>query len=680
MSSALAWPGAAGALPARAESSTLAFPAASALDFGRDAVTVPEKAGASAVQVLGLSSLGEKHGGSEPGPLASVAANRAAMTANTSAEAPALPAPLALDQGIRPAMLSPGLLLEHPVATRRISSPYGWRANPTGFGRQIHIGQDYPISCGSPVQASESGRVVVASWAGHSGQRVTIDHGHNVQTGYSHNSLLLVSVGEYVVQGQMIALAGTTGNSTGCHVHFEVIINGRWHDPRNYLPLAGGQRRALFASTQFAEDAGSAMRNQSATGTSGQYAGTARRHGSTSTEHPTQPKSSTRYHADPVQPPAASKKKETGAAKPKTQPKKEYGKVGPSPRPAQPAPEPSKTPKPPQKLNTESPKTTPSPSTSPTPVSAEPSAPSAVPTPSDEPAERPSEPTAAPTQETELVGEPSPSTAPTTSPLPSTPPSSVKPPAPDSSEEETGSTDATPTSEPTQAPQPSADSGVEPQKEQEPGGSDSPASEDATDPTARVERTTGVAQPKTVDLQANEPEKKAPVAKALPPAKFTAPRKQTAKEPPAEKPKVEVAVPTAKKQAKAPAQPKAAAPAKPKVAAPVKPKAAAPTKPKVAAPAKPKVAAPVKPKAAAPAKPKASAPVKQVAKAPVATMPKPKPKPKPAIAAPAVQKVAHAPARPKPKATAPAQAEAAAPAKLPQAPAAAAPPASEAKP
>lgn len=150
------------------------------------------------------------------------------------------------------------LQLMHPVKTRRISSPYGWRANPTGAGNQIHIGQDYPISCGSPVYASEDGTVSVSAWAGHSGMRVTIDHGSNVQTGYSHNSKLIAKVGQSVKQGELIALAGTTGNSTGCHVHFEVIIDGRWHDPRNYLPLIPGQRQAMIDSQRLTVNANTA--------------------------------------------------------------------------------------------------------------------------------------------------------------------------------------------------------------------------------------------------------------------------------------------------------------------------------------------------------------------------------------------------------------------------------------
>lgn len=138
--------------------------------------------------------------------------------------------------------------LIHPVSSRHITSPYGWRNNPTGAGTQIHIGQDYAIACGSPVYASADGVVIQSAWAGHSGMRVTLDHGSSVRTGYSHNSRLIARVGDRVKQGQIVALSGTTGNSTGCHVHFEVIINGRWNDPRNFLPPISGQRNAMIDS------------------------------------------------------------------------------------------------------------------------------------------------------------------------------------------------------------------------------------------------------------------------------------------------------------------------------------------------------------------------------------------------------------------------------------------------
>ncbi|MFJ6419154.1 peptidoglycan DD-metalloendopeptidase family protein [Paeniglutamicibacter sp. NPDC091659] len=147
-------------------------------------------------------------------------------------------------RGILPGQLQ----LIHPVTSRNITSPYGWRHNPTGAGTQVHIGQDYAIACGSPVYAAADGTVVQSAWAGHSGMRVTLDHGNSVRTGYSHNSRLIAKVGDQIKQGQIIALSGTTGNSTGCHVHFEVIVNGQWNDPRNFLPGIPGQPNPLFDS------------------------------------------------------------------------------------------------------------------------------------------------------------------------------------------------------------------------------------------------------------------------------------------------------------------------------------------------------------------------------------------------------------------------------------------------
>lgn len=156
-------------------------------------------------------------------------------------------APMNANMGA-PGALPGNLRLIHPVTSRHITSPYGWRNNPTGSGTQVHIGQDYAITCGSPVYATEDGTVIQSAWAGHSGMRVTIDHGNSVRTGYSHNSKLIAKVGDVVKQGQLIALSGTTGNSTGCHVHFEVIINGKWNDPRNFLPVIPGQPNPFINS------------------------------------------------------------------------------------------------------------------------------------------------------------------------------------------------------------------------------------------------------------------------------------------------------------------------------------------------------------------------------------------------------------------------------------------------
>ena len=652
LSSALAWPG---AMPARAESSTAAFSAEFQPLLGRDVVTVPDMSEVAGIELTGLKSGTERLGEFEPGPVAQVAQvaeHRASMTATSSSGVTVPPAPIAASQEIRPAMLRTGLLLEHPVATRQISSAFGWRANPTGAGHQIHIGQDYPIACGSPVRASGTGRVIVAGWAGHSGQRVTIGHWHRVQTGYSHNSLLLVSVGEFVVQGQVIALSGTTGNSTGCHVHFEVIVNGQWQNPSNYLPMAGGQRRAVLAAGPFAVDAGSALRQQSVAGAFGHSSGTSSNHGSADEVRPTRAKHD---HADPVQPPADGNKEKAVAAKPKSQPKKDHSKASPSPRTTQPAPKPSKVPKPPKKLEAERPKAQPTPSPTQIPVPAEPSAPTpSVPT----AVPIQSAPTAAPTPSTGPVEQPSVSASPTAPPtestMPSASPSAVETPAPEKPTKETESSQTPPSAEPTLAPEPSPDSGIEPQQEKETGNPDTSDHEEETEPTAGTEKIIGVAQPKIVDMQAEKDQKAPPVAKELAPAKPAAPEKKSAKKPAAEKTKPAVAD-----------KPKAAVPAKKKAPAPAKPKPAVPAKPKPAV-AKPKPAAPVASVPQPQPKPK--------------LQPKPKPKPKLPVEAPAVQKAAPAPAKPKPKAAVPAPAEAAVPAKVPQPPAGTAPAASEAKP
>lgn len=270
----------------------------------------------------------------------------------------------------------PGALqLMHPVTTRRISSPYGWRANPTGAGNQIHIGQDYPIVCGSPVYASEAGTISVSRWAGHSGMRVTIDHGHNVQTGYSHNSKLLVTVGQRVRQGEVIALSGTTGNSTGCHVHFEVLISGRWHDPRLYLPTNPGQRRALIDSSKLTVDADSAPKGKE---------------NSTSKEDKRQSKDS-------------QKEKNPDVIVPKDD------------TPVVPAPEPEKKPKP---------RTSPTPEPTESESVAPSKSPSASPTTKPEPSKSPSDkPTKKPTPSPSETKEPTPSQQPSESSSPTNRPS-----------------------------------------------------------------------------------------------------------------------------------------------------------------------------------------------------------------------------------------------------------------
>jgi murein DD-endopeptidase MepM/ murein hydrolase activator NlpD len=98
-----------------------------------------------------------------------------------------------------------------------------------------HPGIDIAVPTGTPVHAADAGRVAIAGWVGGYGNYICIQHTSSLSTCYGHNSKLLVSVGQTVRQGQVISAAGSTGHSTGPHVHFEVRINGAVTNPMNYL-------------------------------------------------------------------------------------------------------------------------------------------------------------------------------------------------------------------------------------------------------------------------------------------------------------------------------------------------------------------------------------------------------------------------------------------------------------
>lgn len=110
-----------------------------------------------------------------------------------------------------------------------LTSGFGWR-----WGR-MHEGIDLAVASGTPVVASAAGTVIVAGWLGGYGNLVVVDHGNGVSTAYGHNTSVTVGVGQSVAQGQLIAYSGSTGHSTGPHVHFEVRINGSPVDPMGYL-------------------------------------------------------------------------------------------------------------------------------------------------------------------------------------------------------------------------------------------------------------------------------------------------------------------------------------------------------------------------------------------------------------------------------------------------------------
>lgn len=122
-----------------------------------------------------------------------------------------------------------------PVADTYITSGYGRRADPFGGGGQFHRGIDFDARVGDPVLAVADGVVSYSGVRTGYGNVVEVDHGNGYVTRYAHNSRNTVKVGDLVRAGQEIAKAGSTGRSTGAHVHFEVWENGRLHNPRKFL-------------------------------------------------------------------------------------------------------------------------------------------------------------------------------------------------------------------------------------------------------------------------------------------------------------------------------------------------------------------------------------------------------------------------------------------------------------
>lgn len=116
-----------------------------------------------------------------------------------------------------------------------ITSEFGWRVHPVLGTERFHSGMDFGADYGTPIVAAGPGIVILADWYGGYGNAVIIDHGNGISTLYGHGSELLVQSGQAVTLGQPIATVGSTGLSTGPHLHFEVRQEGEPVDPRNYL-------------------------------------------------------------------------------------------------------------------------------------------------------------------------------------------------------------------------------------------------------------------------------------------------------------------------------------------------------------------------------------------------------------------------------------------------------------
>ncbi len=222
-------------------------------------------AAATVTGLIAMTVLSAAH--ADPGPL--TAARERPAAAKTAAEQPAVTADtgasLAFD---RPAVLSspapklspapgvqsagaaqapaatgpvagqaPGMGLQPPLAAVNITSPFGLRVNPlTGALGEWHTGIDLTGACATAVFAAGAGTVIEAGWSPYgSGNRIVVDHGNGLKTTYNHLSSIGVSLGQVLARGAVIAGVGTTGNSTGCHLHFEVMVNGQTANPAAFI-------------------------------------------------------------------------------------------------------------------------------------------------------------------------------------------------------------------------------------------------------------------------------------------------------------------------------------------------------------------------------------------------------------------------------------------------------------
>ncbi len=116
-----------------------------------------------------------------------------------------------------------------------ISSPYGKRHNPMNGAEEFHTGLDVSASPGNPVCATADGIVSFSGWSGGNGYLVVLEHGYGFSTFYAHNKKNIVEVGQKVKRGDVIGYVGTTGSSTGPHVHYEIWKNGKHINPKQYI-------------------------------------------------------------------------------------------------------------------------------------------------------------------------------------------------------------------------------------------------------------------------------------------------------------------------------------------------------------------------------------------------------------------------------------------------------------
>lgn len=124
---------------------------------------------------------------------------------------------------------------QEPVAGGNLGSAFGWRIDPMNGRSALHTGLDFPSDTGTPILAAAGGVVVTQEYHPAYGNMVEVDHGNDLVTRYAHASKVLIKKGDLVKRGQKIAEVGSTGRSTGPHLHFEVLVDGIYQDPQKFL-------------------------------------------------------------------------------------------------------------------------------------------------------------------------------------------------------------------------------------------------------------------------------------------------------------------------------------------------------------------------------------------------------------------------------------------------------------
>ena len=150
------------------------------------------------------------------------------------------------DQHIRKKMIP----THAPVTGRVAGSGFGWRVDPITGQSALHTGLDFQADTGTPILAAAGGVVVTQEYHPAYGNMIEVDHGNHLVTRYAHASRVLVKQGDIVRRGQKIAEIGTTGRSTGPHLHFEVLVQGVFQDPQKFLNAGAAANGAQVAAVQ----------------------------------------------------------------------------------------------------------------------------------------------------------------------------------------------------------------------------------------------------------------------------------------------------------------------------------------------------------------------------------------------------------------------------------------------